>query len=186
MQLFFICYFQGNGFIWNYVMAVSCAWQYMQFGAERRSPTHLTRLQTKSLYLSICKRCAEAEDVLWQSCRRGWEGFITSGSEGVGWLIPRAACLVNPHPRRQKLPHHAHTEGRRVSVRQRNGNLKSQGPAGGRDFPEARGDPAEPLQHPAGWRGRTHHIRGEAGAESGSPICPCVTTSTTSKGDRWQ
>lgn len=163
MQLFFICYFQGNRFIWNYVMAVSCTWQYMQFGAERRSPTHLTRLQTKSLYLTICKRCAEAEDILWHSCRRGWEGYITSGCEGVGWLVPRAGCS-KPTTKEAKIPPAMHTQkGGGVSVRQKNRHLKWQGP-GRRDLPDAWDAPAEPLQHSADWRGRTHDIRSEAGA----------------------
>lgn len=165
------------------IMLWQCPVHGSIFGSERRSPTHLTRLQTKSLYLNICKRCAEAEDILWQSCRRGWEGYITSGCEGVGWLVSRAGCS-KPTNKEAKTPPTMHTQkGGGVSVRQKNGHLKWQGP-GGRDLPDAWGAPAEPLQHSADWREDPWHQ--EWGWSKAAPSAPCVTTSTTSKGDRWE
>lgn len=113
VQVLFICDFHGNRFIWNYVMAVSCAWQSLQLGAERRSPTHLTRLQTKSLYLNhLQKVCwgrgppvAELQEVV-----RRLHNFREAGKELDGWFQGQPAVC---HTQTQKLPHHAHTEGRK-------------------------------------------------------------------------
>lgn len=99
-----------------------------------------------------------------------------------GWFQGEPA--VNPQPKRQKLPHHAHTEGRRGVTKAEERSLEMTRTCGRKTSLK----PEVPLQNhfstlQAGEGGLiTSGVRLEL--SKAAPPAPCVTTSTTSKGDR--